>query len=254
MCGRFTLQATAEEVELFFGLDEVDARLLTPRHNISPTQPVCVIRDREPGGEGGARRELVPMRWGLWPSWVKDPGDFPLLINARADGVATKNSFRNAFRRRRCLIPASGFYEWKAAGKGLKQPYWIAPPAAKNSRLIAFAGLWETWLGADGSEVDTAAIITTDANATLAPIHHRMPVILTSLQFDDWLSPETDPQALLDMLRPADDDLLQAVPVSTRVNSARNDGPDLVQPIEPGPDGNEPEEEAEPGDGQQSLF
>lgn len=254
MCGRFTLQATAEEVELFFGLDAVDARLLTPRYNISPTQPVCVIRNTETGTDGGVRRELVPMRWGLWPSWVKDPRDFPLLINARADGVATKNSFRNAFKRRRCLIPASGFYEWQAAGKGPKQPYWIAPPAAKNSRLIAFAGLWETWLGADGSEVDTAAIITTDANAALAPIHHRMPVILTALQFDDWLSTETEPQALLAMLRPADEDLLEAVPVSTRVNVARNDDPDLILPVEPAPDKDEAEGEAEPGDGQQNLF
>ena len=226
MCGRFTLQTTAEEAELFFGLGDADARLLVPRFHISPTQPIVVIRN------GEINREMVPMRWGLWPSWVKDPNDFPLLINARADGVATKNSFRNAFKRRRCLIPASGFYEWKAAGKGPKQPYWIAPPSRQNARLIAFAGLWETWCGADGSEVDTAAIITTDANATLAPIHHRMPALIEPGQFDAWLAQDTAQDELMRMLRPPAGERLVAVPVSTRVNAARNDGPELIRPVE----------------------
>jgi len=240
MCGRFTLKTTAEEVETLFDLDEADPRLLVPRFNIAPTQPIVVIRN------GEIKREMVAMRWGLWPSWVKDPNDFPLLINARADGVATKNSFRNAFKRRRCLIPASGFYEWQARGKGPKQPYWIAPPAARNSRVIAFAGLWETWCGADGSEVDTAAIITTDANRTLRPIHHRVPVVIAPDTFDDWLSDETDQKDLLAMLVPPADDALEAVPVSDRVNAVRNDGPELVEPVEQPADedgGPEPDED-----------
>lgn len=242
MCGRFTLKTTAEEVETLFDLDEADPRLLVPRFNIAPTQPIVVIRN------GEIKREMVAMRWGLWPSWVKDPNDFPLLINARADGVATKNSFRNAFKRRRCLIPTSGFYEWQARGKGPKQPYWIAPPAARNSRVIAFAGLWETWCGAEGSEVDTAAIITTDANRTLRPIHHRVPAVIAPDTFDDWLSDETDQKDLLAMLAPPADDALEAVPVSDRVNAVRNDGPELVEPVEPPadddggpePDGDQP--------------
>ena len=254
MCGRFTLQTTAEEAELFFGLGDADARLLVPRYNISPTQPIVVIRN------GEINREMVPMRWGLWPSWLKDPNEFPLLINARADGVATKNSFRNAFKRRRCLIPATGFYEWRAAGKGPKQPYWIAPPSTQNARLIAFAGLWETWCGADGSEVDTATIITTDANARLAPIHHRMPALIEPGQFDVWLSQETPPDELMRMLEPPADDRLEAVPVSTRVNAARNEGPELIEPVEIADEPSEPERK-QPGPGteadaddQASLF
>jgi putative SOS response-associated peptidase YedK len=197
---------------------------------------------------------MVAMRWGLWPSWVKDPNDFPLLINARADGVATKNSFRNAFRRRRCLIPASGFYEWQARGKGPKQPFWIAPPATRNTRLIAFAGVWETWLGADGSEVDTAAIITTDANSTLAPIHHRMPALIKPAEFDAWLSADTDSDDLMRMLEPPADDTLEAVPVSTRVNSVRNDGPELIEPVEAAlPDG-AGDDLPEPEDDQPTLL
>lgn len=248
MCGRFSLQATAEEVELFFNLDEVDPRLIVPRYNISPTQPIAVIRN----DPGKSQRELIAMRWGLWPAWLKDRAKFPLRINARADGVATKNSFRNAFKRRRCLVPASGFYEWKAVGKGPKQPFWIAPPASSNSRILAFAGIWETWLGADGSEVDTVAIITTDANVILKPIHHRMPVILSPLQFDVWMSPETETPELLELLAPADDRLLAAVPVSKKVNSARNEGPELIEPVELEDDA-EPEE-APPDDDQATLF
>lgn len=250
MCGRFSLQATAEEVELFFNLDEVDPRLLAPRYNISPTQPIAVVRDTL----SGKGRELVAMRWGLWPSWLKDPAKFPLLINARADGVATKNSFRNAFKRRRCLVPASGFYEWRTVGKGVKQPFWIAPPSASNSRIIAFAGIWETWLGADGSEVDTAAIITTDANDALKPIHHRMPVILSPVQFDAWMAPEAETADLLELLAPADERLLEAVPVSRRVNAARNDGPDLIEPIDLDEDSESPEEPQSAGDDQADLF
>ncbi len=248
---------------MFFGLAGLDARLLVPRYNISPTQPIVVVRAGQvrAGDAGGINLEAVPMRWGLWPSWVKDPNDFPLLINARADGVATKNSFRNAFRRRRCLIPVSGFYEWKAMDRGPKQPFWIAPdPGAGgyNGGLMAFAGLWETWLGADGSEVDTAAIITTDANKSLSSIHHRMPVIIDQARFDQWLSDETEPQVLQDMLAPAAEDLLAAVPVSTRVNAARNDGPELIEPVEVSSEmageGDEPDADAEAVDDQPRLF
>ena len=128
MCGRYTLVAPVEEVRNLFDLPEIDERLLVPRYNIAPTQPIVVVR------EDHARRELVPVRWGLLPSWVKTPGEFPLLLNARADGVATKAAFRHAFQRRRCLVPATGFYEWQARGK-TKQPFLIATGVGRNRRL-----------------------------------------------------------------------------------------------------------------------
>ena len=211
------------ELELFDLLD-LDERLIAPRYNIAPTQPIVVVRVGDKG------RELLPMRWGLLPSWVKDPNDFPLLINARAEGIAQKPSFRAAFKRRRCLVPASGFYEWQATGGKTKQPYWIAP---ENGGLIAFAGLWETWIGADGSEIDTAAIVTRDANAALQPIHHRMPVLIEPGDFDLWLSDSVDPKAAETLLTAPPDDRLSAVPVSTRVNRVANDDASLWEPVEP---------------------
>jgi putative SOS response-associated peptidase YedK len=203
MCGRYSLIAQAEELQALFDLLDLDERLIVPRYNIAPTQPIVVVR----AGENG--RELVPMRWGLLPSWVKDPDDFPLLINARAEGIAQKPSFRAAFKRRRCLVPASGFYEWQAAGGKNKQPYWIAP---EKGGLIAFAGLWETWIGADGSEIDTAAIVTRDANVALTPIHHRIPVLIEPADFALWLSESADPKAAEMLLGAADDEALSAVP------------------------------------------
>ncbi len=174
------------------------------------------------------RRELVPMRWGLLPSWVKTPGDFPLLFNARADGVATKAAFRYAFQRRRCLVPASAFYEWQTRGK-IKQPFLIRPALGE---LVAFAGLWETWAGADGSEIDTAAIVTTDCNDCLRPIHTRMPAVIAPEDFAAWLSADTDPQEAFALLRPAPEHLFACIPVSTRVNAVRNDDAGLLEPVE----------------------
>ena len=222
MCGRYTLVAPVEEVRNLFDLPEVDERLLVPRYNIAPTQPIVVVREER------ARRELVPVRWGLLPSWVKTPADFPLLLNARSDGVATKAAFRNAFQRRRCLVPASGFYEWQTRGK-VKQPFLIRP-AVRG--LVAFAGLWETWAGADGSEIDTAAIVTTDCNDSLRPIHNRMPAVIAPEDFGAWLSADTDPKEAFALLRPGPEDLFVCVPVSTRVNAVRNDDSGLLEPVE----------------------
>jgi putative SOS response-associated peptidase YedK len=253
MCGRYSLIAQAEELQALFELLELDERLIAPRYNIAPTQPIMVVREGEKG------RELVPMRWGLLPSWVKDPADFPLLINARAEGIAQKPSFRAAFKRRRCLVPASGFYEWQATGGRTKQPYWIAPG---NGGLIAFAGLWETWTGADGSEIDTAAIVTKNANAALEPIHHRMPVLIAPDDFSLWLSESADPMAAEMLLRAPPDDTLSAVPISTRVNRVANDDASLWEPVElASPDRAEPARPAakrsrksKADDGQADLF
>jgi putative SOS response-associated peptidase YedK len=210
-----------------------DERLAVPRYNIAPTQPVVVVR------QGATGRELVPMRWGLIPWWAKDPAKLPLMINARAETLAEKPAYRDPFKYRRCLIPASGFYEWQAPksdedkgkgkGKGPKQPYAALPA---DGGLIAFAGLWETWHSADGGEIDTAVIVTTDANRLLMPIHERMPVVLEPEDFETWLAPDTPPAKAAALLKPAREDLFALTPVSTRVNSADNDDPRLLERAE----------------------
>jgi len=195
------------------------------RYNIAPSQDVPVVRMPLLGGA----RQLAMLRWGLVPSWAKE-GAKP-LINARGESVADKPSFRAAFKRRRCLLPADGFYEWWRPESGPKQPFNIAP---RDGGLLAMAGIWETWGRPDGSEIDTCAIITTAANATLAPIHHRMPVILAPKDWDRWLkTPETEAGDLLPLLVPAPDDLLKAYEISTRVNRVANEGPELIAPLEP---------------------
>jgi putative SOS response-associated peptidase YedK len=163
------------------------------------------------------------MRWGLLPSWTKDPKKAPLLNNARAETVAEKPSFRSAFKSRRCLIPASGFFEWKTEGK-VKQPYYFRRP---DERPIAFAGLWETW-----NEIESCTIITTDANAVMAPIHHRMPVVLGVNDYGHWLEPSDSD--LLPLLAPCPDDELICYPVNRIVNNVRNEGPECIVPLNSG--------------------
>jgi putative SOS response-associated peptidase YedK len=166
------------------------------------------------------------VRWGFLPSWVKDPRSFSLLVNARGESVLEKPAFRNAIRRRRCLVPADGFYEWSDTRP--RRPFFVRP---KTGGPIAFAGLWETWTGPNGEEVDTAAIVTTRANRTLAPIHDRMPVIVPPEAFDLWLDCAADDATIAaTLILPAPDALLEAYTVSTSVNRATNDSPDLVMP------------------------
>lgn len=224
MCGRYTLIADAEAIRHLFDLPAFDERLAVPRYNIAPTQPIVVVR-REARG-----RELVPMRWGLIPGWAKDPDAVPLMINARAEGIASKASFRNAFRRRRCLVPASGFYEWQARGKGPKQPFAIRPG---ETELLAFAGLWETWCGADGSEIDTAAIVTVPCNECLRDLHDRMPAVIAPADFEAWLSSDLTLDEAEALLRPAPEALFTCAPVSTRVNAVANDDATLWETITP---------------------
>ncbi|MBL8704511.1 MAG: SOS response-associated peptidase [Rhodospirillales bacterium] len=223
MCGRFLLTSPIEALRRIFG---VSSGLNIPaRYNIAPTQSTVVVRRTAEGG-----RELVLLRWGLVPSWAKDLSIGAKLINARADTVATKPSFRAAFRQRRCLVPADGFYEWKETQPGKpKQPYLIA---RADRQPFAFAGLWEHWQ--DGQQtVETFTLITTDANATLMPIHHRMPVILAATDYATWLDPASKGAEAL--LKPAPDDLLATTPISTRVNSVRNDEPGLIEPVADAP-------------------
>ena len=234
MCGRFALTAEKRVMEEFLAL--LLEENAPARYNIAPTQPILVViagESREPGSNMPQRRALLA-RWGFIPGWVKDPRDFPLLINARAETAAEKASFRAAMRHRRILVPASGFYEWHRPSKesGEKaQAYWIRP---RNQEVVAFAGLMETWSSADGSEVDTAAILTTSANAVMAPIHERMPVVIRQEDFSRWMDCKTqEPRDVADLLRPVEDDFFEAIPVSDLVNKVANMGPDVQAPSGP---------------------
>jgi putative SOS response-associated peptidase YedK len=221
MCGRFALTSSAETVAEQFSLEQPP--LLAPRYNIAPTQPVAAIRLSPHTG----KRELALFSWGLIPSWAKDIKMGAKLINARSETVAEKPSFRASFKRRRCLIPADGFYEWKKDGKQ-KQPMYMH---AINGRLWALAGLWETWIGAEGSEIDSCTILTTTPNELMESIHDRMPVILEPEDYDLWLKPGPNPDQGLHLLRPYPAEKMHAYPVSSWVNAPQNDGPRCIAPL-----------------------
>ncbi|HEX2147349.1 MAG TPA: SOS response-associated peptidase [Pseudorhizobium sp.] len=232
MCGRYALTATPEEILHF--LSVIDIEEFPPRYNIAPTQPVLVVASAEPTSPGSNlpdRRTLLA-RWGFIPGWVKDPADFPLLINARAETASEKASFRGALRHRRVLVPASGYYEWRRPPKESRLPsqaYWIKP---RGGGLVAFGGLLETFASADGSEIDTAAILTTNANHALRGIHDRMPVVIPQDAFSRWLDCKTqEPRAVVDLMQPAADAMFEAVPVSDLVNKVANMGPELQKPV-----------------------
>lgn len=198
-----------------------------PRYNIAPSQGILAVRAAPDGGDGA--REAAVLRWGLVPSWAKDPDIGNRMINARAETVAEKPSFRAAFRRRRCLVPATGFYEWRAAS-GPKQPYTIG---MADGGPFAMAGLWEHWTEPDGAAVETCAILTTEANELLRPIHARMPVIVAPSDFDLWLDPALAmPELLAPLLRPFDAAAMAAHPVSRHVNNVRNDDPACLEPVD----------------------
>lgn len=217
MCGRFVLNATPEEIRELFGYTE--ETWFPARFNIAPTQPIGVVR------LVAGKRHFSMMRWGLVPSWVQDPSTYTLLVNARAESLYGRPAFRDAIRYRRCLIPASGFYEWKRGGKA-SRPYYL-PPSAGG--VVAFAGLHETWADRDGRTIDSACIITVPANRETAAIHDRMPAVIRPEDFDTWLSPGELPPAVVEsLLAPPPDDFFAPVPVGPRVNAAANDGPDLI--------------------------
>jgi putative SOS response-associated peptidase YedK len=227
MCGRFTLHASPEQIATQF--DVAEPERLADRYNIAPTQPVGIVRlDRS-----GAEREWALVHWGLIPSWSKDPNIGGKMINARGETVAEKPSFRAALRRRRCLVPADGFYEWKRTGSR-KQPYYIR---MKSTEPFAFAGLWELWTGPDGSELQSCTVLTTGPNELMEAIHDRMPVILAPENYEDWLGNGKDADAreverLQHLIRPFDADLMEAFPVSTKVNSPLYEGASLIEPME----------------------
>jgi putative SOS response-associated peptidase YedK len=234
MCSRYNLTSPPEAVRATFRLKDIDG--FPPRYNIAPTQPVGIIR-ASPSGEP----EFHLVRWGLIPSWVKAPDGRATLINARSETAAEKPSFRGAFRHRRCVIPANGFYEW--TGKpGEKVPYLIrargasayatgGDAAAGAGGLLALAGLWEHWVGADGSELETMAILTVAANRTVARVHDRMPALLPLADAEAWLDCRSGSSvAAGPMLNPAPDDILETLEISRAVNNVRNEGPELHTP------------------------
>ena len=222
MCGRFALATDNETVAQQFELSMPEGMTLAPRYNIAPTQPVAAVRLNRSG-----QRKLTHFHWGLIPSWSKDPKIGSRMINARSETVADKPSFRAAFKRRRCIIPATGFYEWQKLNGG-KQPTYIHPTEAD---LFALAGLWEVWHSADGSEIESCTILTTMPNELMEPIHNRMPVILEREDYDMWLEPGDSPQQGLHLLRPFPPQKMAAYPVSTLVNSPRNDSHECVMPL-----------------------
>lgn len=217
MCGRYTLKTPAKELAERLGAEATE---ISPSYNVAPSQEVAAIL-REDGV-----KKLEMLRWGLVPSWAKDPAIGNRMINARSETAHEKPSFRGAFKRRRCLIPADGFYEWRKEAGG-KQPFHIR---LEDGEPFAFAGLWESWDGGEG-EVRTCAILTTEANGTMRPIHARMPVILPSDLRDAWLDPEAEKHELISMLEPYTGEM-EAYPVSRFVNRPTNNDPRCIEPVE----------------------
>lgn len=228
MCGRFALAAPKAELITHFRLDEFegDGDDFPARYNIPPGTEIAVIRQSPEG-----TRVLHHLRWGLIPHWTKDPSIGAKLNNARGESVGEKPSFRTAFAKRRCLIPATGFYEWQATGK-TKQPYCFS---SKNGAPLALAGLWESWKAPDGSIVRTTCIITTAANELMAPVHDRMPVIVGDTDWQRWLVSPTAEVA--DLIRPYAGTDLQAWPVDRRVSRTGEDDERLITPLTPMPEG-----------------
>ena len=235
MCGRFTLSSPAEIIAEVFET-EPDERLL-PRYNIAPSQPVAVVRaltdttaNTMPGAtETVGGRELAHLKWGLIPSWAKDPSIGSRMINARAETVAEKPAYRAAFKRRRCVVPADGFYEWQRISGG-KQPFYIG---MAERRPFGMAGLWEHWEGPEGEAIDSCTILTTEPNEVLRPIHDRMPVILRPEDHELWLDPTVKDQArLLELLRPYAPAAMTAHAISTLVNNPKNDVIGCIEPLE----------------------
>lgn len=225
MCGRYSLTTPADTLAKHFRLSTVPS--VQPRFNIAPSQPIAIIRTQ------GAKdnRKCVLARWGLIPSWANFPGIGNKMINARAETVAEKPAFREALARSRCLVPADGYYEWQREGRmgQRKQPFYIH---LRDGRPFAFAGLWERWVGPDGTPIESCAILTTEPNESLKDIHERMPVILPEAEYDQWLDPAIrQAQLLQPLLRPYPSEDMTAYPVSPRVNDPAHDDAACIAPL-----------------------
>lgn len=227
MCGRYSLVSPSEKISRISGA--INLGEFPPRYNIAPTQPILTL-----GLNPGVGNSLEPqgnlVRWGLIPHWVKDPNDFTLIINARSETASSKASFKTALRHKRVLIPADGFYEWhRPQDKSQpKQAYWITPA---DREPVFFAGIVDTWMGADGSEMDSGCILTTESNTQIGNIHHRMPVVIQPDDFERWLDCKTqEPRDVADLMSAAEDGFFEAIAVSDLVNKVTNTGPEIQQP------------------------
>ena len=233
MCGRYAITLPPDAMRALFRYEEQPN--FPPRYNIAPTQPIPIVRAVR--GESGTTRHFALARWAFLPGFAKDPKAFPLIFNARSEGLGEKASFRNALRRRRCLMPADGFYEWQRFGSGktgFSRPFLFK---RSDGAPLALAGLWETWMGPNGEEVDTACIITTSANGATAAIHPRLPAIIEPDRFGLWLDPdETSTDAAIALLQPPDNDRLSFVAIGDGVNKVANDGPQVQVPLSEQPD------------------
>lgn len=231
MCGRYVLRSGARRILDRFGISDAwgessRSEEWRPRFNVAPGQFAPVVRMRD-------TRRLDLLRWGLVPAWAHDEANAYRAVNARGETASRLPTFRAAFRSRRCIVPADGFYEWQALpGSRRKQPWYIHP---RDGDLLALAGLWERWQPRGAAQaLETFTIVTTEANAWMAPVHARMPVILDAAGVAAWLEPRSDPTALQDLLRPAAEDLLERHPVASAVGQPRNDTPALIEPVAPG--------------------
>lgn len=229
MCTRFLLYAGQELLRAYFGVEGLHSdsgeviQDYPPRYNIAPRQPVLVIHQNN-----AHKKQVHFMLWGLVPSWAKDPDSFSILANARSESLLDKPSFKSSARYRRCLVPASGFYEWKRVGQNHKQPYYFYAP---DQPVLAFAAIWDHWLGADGSEFESVALLTTKANKAVARVHHRMPVIIKPEDFDLWLeSSGRFTHEALALARPAENDMLRGVEIGEEVNHPGAEGKELIIP------------------------
>jgi putative SOS response-associated peptidase YedK len=221
MCGRFAQRSDPRRLAREFKVDEVPQ--VEARYNVAPAQDILAVRESSDG------REMAFLKWGLIPSWAKDTSIGARLINARSETVTEKPSFRQAFRQRRCIIPADGFYEWKRTD-GKKQPFFFQ---MRNERPFGFAGLWERWEGQGGEAIDSCTILTTEANEVLRPVHDRMPVILHPQEYSLWLKADDREHDLLrELLRPYPVEEMVGYPVSPLVNSPRNKGPELISELQ----------------------
>jgi putative SOS response-associated peptidase YedK len=224
MCSRYTLISPHEAVRSYFRY--VNEAVFPPRYNIAPSQPVAIVRNTHRG-----EREMALVRWGLIPAWVKDPRAFKMLINARSESAVDKPSFRAGLRHKRCLVPADGFYEWTGSA-GARRPRLVRP---RDRRPMAIAAIYDNWLGADGSEIETMAVLTTGANATMSILHDRMPVLIAPGDFEAWLDCRSGSTKEIEhLLGPPPEGYLDIVEVSAKLNNPRNEGPEVQEPVASG--------------------
>lgn len=251
MCGRYAASRDPEDLVEEFEVERPPEQVLPPRYNVAPTQQVYAVLERSPRAEPGAPavRTLRTLRWGLVPSWAKDPAVGNRMINARVESVAEKPAFRRAFARRRCLLPADGYYEWYGETKGRKQPFFIRP---RDGGVLAMAGLYELWKDPSVTDEEqdcwlwSTTVLTTSATDDLGRIHARMPMLVERDRWAQWLDPaREDPEELAGLLVPAAPGRLTAYPVSTEVNYVGNDGPHLLDPL---PAEGEPAQDGEPAE------